>query len=902
MRRLIYFILFFLYSSLHADTPILIMHSYHKTYPWTANQDKGFRSVINAQKELFPRFSTEYIATKRREFDKNYEQEFLQYLSAKYSGYSPKLIYVTDDDALSFMLHHKEKLFPSSPLVFSGINDTSNKNMLSNKNYAGVFDKKDISSNIKLIKTLFPQEKEVMLLSDDSTTSDIIDADARKEAQRSGLKIHSIHGSNYQSTLQQLQGFKGKIVLLTTVGGFKTKDGHPIPLKQAINEIKDVGNFILIALEDTYVQQGVIGGFVNVGRTEGAEAGKIALKVLKDPAKSPQSVVSKHEFLFDVKALNKLHIILPEEIAKKSQLINQQATFAHRYEDVFMDAVYLLLTLIVFGSLFVARYMYRSRKIILAREDSLGDMTESLHKAQYIAHFGHWDWDIQNNTLWWSDEIYRIFGLEPQEFEATYDAFLGYIHPDDKDKFEEAIRESLKMHTDYEIVHRILKNDKTERYVREEGTVKLDHNGQPVHMMGIVHDITEEHEREMNLLLQAEIFNAAQDSIMVHDSDGHFLYLNENAWKTRGYSEEEMMKMTVNELDTLEDHDNSKQLKEVYKKIKEEGYTSFQLEHVCKNGDTFPVEIYKKFITLQDKSYFLSSVRDMTKQKKAQKEVKKLSKVVEQIDDSVIITDNMGAITYVNKAFSVHTGYSTIGKTPWILKSNHYEATFYQNLWSTISSGEVFNEVMVNKKKNGDIFYEKRTITPLKDKDDTIVGFVSSGKDVTSETIMSQQLEHLASTDKLTDIYNRHKFEELFMLETERSRRFSLPLSLIMIDIDLFKNVNDTYGHVVGDDVLKHLAVVVQENIRKLDIFARWGGEEFLVLAPNTDLDKVRILAEKLRLAIETYDFPTVKNITISAGISVFKENDSFDTLFKRTDQALYNAKNNGRNQVASVS
>ena len=119
-----------------------------------------------------------------------------------------------------------------------------------------------------------------------------------------------------------------------------------------------------------------------------------------------------------------------------------------------------------------------------------------------------------------------------------------------------------------------------------------------------------------------------------------------------------------------------------------------------------------------------------------------------------------------------------------------------------------------------------------------------------------------------------------------------------MIDIDHFKSVNDTYGHDVGDDVLKTLANIVQENIRKIDIFARWGGEEFLILSPGTDLEDVQILAEKLRLAVEHATFPKVNHITISLGISTFGKGDTFTEIFKRADQGLYYAKEHGRNQV----
>ncbi|MDP3301629.1 MAG: diguanylate cyclase [Sulfuricurvum sp.] len=297
----------------------------------------------------------------------------------------------------------------------------------------------------------------------------------------------------------------------------------------------------------------------------------------------------------------------------------------------------------------------------------------------------------------------------------------------------------------------------------------------------------------------------------------------------------------------------------------------------------------------------LSTARDITQEHERERKMEELSKAVEQIDDIVYMTDKFGNISYVNKAYCTHTGYTreeAIGQNSKISKSGIHDREFYKELWTTILSGEVYRNTLVNKKKNGDLYYEKKTITPLKDDNDAIIGFVSTGKDVTKETMLHQEIERIATIDQLTGIYNRHKFEELFALESERSRRFTQPLSLILIDIDHFKLVNDTYGHDIGDAVLVKLAATVQENIRKIDVFARWGGEEFLLLCPTTDRDNVLEFAEKLRAAVEKTTFPVVGKITISIGVSVFDPQDSLSDLFKRADQGLYYAKENGRNQV----
>lgn len=307
----------------------------------------------------------------------------------------------------------------------------------------------------------------------------------------------------------------------------------------------------------------------------------------------------------------------------------------------------------------------------------------------------------------------------------------------------------------------------------------------------------------------------------------------------------------------------------------------------------------------------LSTARDITEEyqiqknlQESEKKYKNLAKAMEQVDDILYITDKFGNISYVNGAYCRHTGYTqaeVIGVNSRISKSGMHDVLFYKELWRTVLSGEVYRNTLINRKKNGDLYYEKKTITPLKDDNQQIVGFISSGKDVTQETMLHQEVERIAMIDSLTGIYNRHKFEELFALESERSRRFSSPLSMIMIDLDHFKSVNDRYGHDIGDDVLKGVALVIQSNIRKNDIFARWGGEEFLILSPGTNPKNIHELAEKLRHAVELAIYPEVGRITISLGISTFTKDDSFNEFFKRADEGLYIAKANGRNQVGSI-
>lgn len=161
-----------------------------------------------------------------------------------------------------------------------------------------------------------------------------------------------------------------------------------------------------------------------------------------------------------------------------------------------------------------------------------------------------------------------------------------------------------------------------------------------------------------------------------------------------------------------------------------------------------------------------------------------------------------------------------------------------------------------------------------------------------------REMERLATTDKLTGAYNRTKFDEIMDREIERFRRYNEPLSMIMFDIDNFKEINDTYGHSIGDYVLQTIADITKETIRKIDYLVRWGGEEFMIISSETNLEEAHALAERLRRTIECYRFNNVGKVTVSFGVTEFKEEDTKDTFIKRADDVMYKAKIKGKNRV----
>ena len=286
---------------------------------------------------------------------------------------------------------------------------------------------------------------------------------------------------------------------------------------------------------------------------------------------------------------------------------------------------------------------------------------------------------------------------------------------------------------------------------------------------------------------------------------------------------------------------------------------------------------------------------------KINKELKRANQKIEEqqqmVDEYVLITetDLEGVITNVNRAFCNSLGYDKsdlVGKTFEGIKNPQTDEKIYADIWKTITadktwSGEISNYTKARVLKH--FFININSIY----QNETKVGYRAILEDITDK----KEIEKLSITDRLTGIYNRLKLDALLVKQVETNRRYDIPFSVILLDIDNFKKINDTFGHDKGDYVLQKIANIFKENVRKTDLVGRWGGEEFLIICPNTIGKNAKIVTEHIRLKIEEEHFDTIGSITTSAGVTEYKESESIEHMLKRADIALYDAKKNGKNQ-----
>ncbi len=307
-------------------------------------------------------------------------------------------------------------------------------------------------------------------------------------------------------------------------------------------------------------------------------------------------------------------------------------------------------------------------------------------------------------------------------------------------------------------------------------------------------------------------------------------------------------------------------------------------------------------LLVKDRSIEL--MREVERHRQAEDELQLFRAALDSSADNIFLTDRATMhFVDVNDAACKDLGYTReefLHMGPHDIKPNYTLHTMVREFDQVLrSDGEVGVIETIHMKKDGTKFPVELLLHSIMSGGRDII--VAVARDITERKVFENRLKRLSTTDELTQALNRRKYLEVMEREVERVKRHATPLSLLIFDIDHFKAVNDTYGHDVGDEVLKAVAELVRDNVRKVDYFVRWGGEEFVVITPDTEIYKAIIFAEKLRSRMEENLFDKVGSITISIGVSTYEKSDTQETLMKRADEALYQAKQTGRNKVVST-
>lgn len=355
------------YSSDRDPKRILVLHSYGHEYRWSKSQHDSFVNTLNEAMDVDPEISVEHLDTKRHSFDLEYQLFFRDYLRKKYSGYTPDIIYTTDDNALTFFRYHNKDIFPNVPVVFSGVNDLKMKDILDLKHFNGVYETKEIIPNIELIRQFSPQTRDIWIVGDDSTTYHAIESTIKQQIKEfPNHRFHFVVSSSLDDVLLQLPHKPKSFVILTTIGNFKHRDGTTSSLTQSITALKKKSNLILCSMEDGYVQGGVIGGYVTSGQKQGEYAAQVVIKYLNGVEFSTIQAQIKNPniYMFDRQSLMEARVVLSEYIAHNSVILHPEQSFVERYQKEILNTFFIFIILfLVFLLIFILLSYNKNRDI-----------------------------------------------------------------------------------------------------------------------------------------------------------------------------------------------------------------------------------------------------------------------------------------------------------------------------------------------------------------------------------------------------------------------------------------------------------------------------------------------------------------------------------------------------------
>lgn len=389
------------------------------------------------------------------------------------------------------------------------------------------------------------------------------------------------------------------------------------------------------------------------------------------------------------------------------------------------------------------------------------------------------------------------------------------------------------------------------------------------------------------------IFEHSYNAIIItttylNDEYPKILYANQAFLKMTGYSVEEIINKTPRILQGEKtDRNVLQRLKECL--IKEEHFEGRAINY-RKDGKEYWVEWNISPVYDNDKKLiaFLSIQKDIS----VLNEIKLFQTAIDQNNVSIALFNTNGDYIYVNKAYAQRTGYSVqelIGNNPRILKSGYHTENFYKKLWENLLNKSPFSRIFCNKNAYGELYYEKQTITPIVEQNQ-IIGFVIIGKNYDKEQEHKEQLEEDLFTDELTKLYNKRAFDKKFNTAVEDYFLNKKAFSMMFIDLDNFKQVNDNMGHDKGDEALKEVANFLRDNLRKSDEIFRFGGDEFIILLYEPNKNNASKISSKLEELFKNSSIAINYKIGMSIGYKEYR-GENIEFFFKETDKQMYNRK-----------
>ena len=493
------------------------------------------------------------------------------------------------------------------------------------------------------------------------------------------------------------------------------------------------------------------------------------------------------------------------------------------------------------------------------------------HAAERLLHYARAE--VQRVEAWFA----RLYGEQAETVLALYLA--------DRERGLDQVR-TLDVHC----------GDGLTRRVQFAGCASGEHE------VWVMTDVTAHERLQQRLQATQAAVDAAEDALYVMGEDGRFVDVNPAACRRLGWSREELLTMGVTDIDPLV---GLEQLRAMREEVARKGHVRVESEHCTRDGERFPVEIVATGMPYGDGQYNCAIVRDISARRAAETQLRLYAEVFEHAAESIMITDAGCSIVAVNPAFTTVTGYApdeVLGRNPRMLASGRQDAAFYRAFWQSLDAHGLWQGEIWNRRKSGEVFPEWLSVSVVRDADAGPQHYIAVFTDLSEHKAHERRIQFLAQYDPLTRLPNRVLLFERLEHALAAARRGARRCALLFLDLDRFKNVNDSLGHGIGDRLLEAVAQRLRAALRDCDTVARLGGDEFVVLLedlPAGDGEReAALVAGKLLAALaQPFQIDTHElRITSSVGISLYPGHGAdAETLIRSADTAMYHAKQSGR-------
>jgi diguanylate cyclase (GGDEF)-like protein/PAS domain S-box-containing protein len=506
-----------------------------------------------------------------------------------------------------------------------------------------------------------------------------------------------------------------------------------------------------------------------------------------------------------------------------------------------------------------------------------------------------------------SDAIEDISGYSAAMLmRSTTDAWAELICPEDRRMQFHMVRDAILARRPYEIEYRIIDACGIERWVSEHGQPQVNESGDSIWVDGIIADISERKHNEVRIEGLLAEQSAILDNVMfgvMFVRHGRVVSVNRRCEELFGYANSQMPGASAAMMVASDAHYADTGLAQ-YATLADGKYVTEERQYYRLDGSMFWCMVSGYALDAQrPQEGSIWVFADVTERKLAEEKLRLSATVLEHIADGVMVIDVNGRIIATNPAFTQITGYTeaeAIGQDSSLTRSARHDAEFYRGLWDDLRENAFWRGEIWNMRKNGELYLEWLTVSAVRDNDAVITHYVAVFSDITKVKESQDKLDHMAHHDPLTALPNRLLFHDRLQHALLRAARDGEQLAILFIDLDRFKNVNDTLGHHVGDELLKQVAGALTAQLRDGDTLARLGGDEFIVLLENVGgqagaghvADKLVTMFEQPFMVSDYELF-----VTGSVGISLYPHDAAdLNMLIRNADVAMYQAKARGRN------